>query len=227
MTLDTGAVTRTQTEKAYAALKDGILSGDLREGNFLSEAEMMKRYAIGRTPYREACNRLHHEGLLAVVPRRGFLVPELTFQAVRELFEARRLLEGTIAELAAQRGTDEEIAKLEKLANPSPRELSDAAAIIAANSAFHLHLARMARNRELERILTHLLEASQRVMHAEVRSGFDSRQFQADHAPISLAVRKRDPKAAREATLREIGQGQTTTLTGALLGSGDRRTRRD
>src|SRR5579872_1698148 len=105
-TSDSGKL--TQTEKAYAALKKAILRGEIEEGVFLSESDIMRRYGIGRTPYREACNRLHHERLLEVVPRRGYLVPELSYEAVCAIFETRLILEGAIAELACARVTDQD-----------------------------------------------------------------------------------------------------------------------
>ena len=106
----------TQTEKAYAAIKKAILQGDIQEGAFLSEADIMAKYRIGRTPFREACNRLLHENLLQAVPRRGYLVPEISFQSVRDLFEVRLVLEAAIGEFAALRATDQEIQDLRQLA---------------------------------------------------------------------------------------------------------------
>lgn len=206
---------QTQTERAYESLKAGIIRGEIGEGVFLSEGEIMRKYGIGRTPFREACNRLHYEGLLEVVPRRGYLVPELSFHAVRELFEARLLLEGMIAELAAQRATDEEIARLEHLSRKSfPQNgrtgFDD---LIAANREFHLCLARMTRNREMARMLSHLLERTQQLMYVELRyGGFDSAAFRLLHRPISAAIRKRDPVAARHAVLQDINQAQTSTF---------------
>ncbi len=110
---------RTLTEKAYQCIKEGIVRGEIEEGVFLSEKQIMKRYQIGRTPFREACNRLHHEQLLEVVPRRGYLVPQMSLQEVRDLFEVRVLVEGAIAELAAVRATEREIEELAQLADQS------------------------------------------------------------------------------------------------------------
>ncbi len=61
-------------------------------------------------------NRLHHEGLLEVLPRHGYLIPEMSFHAVRDLFEARILMEGIIAELAALRSSAAEVKTLASLA---------------------------------------------------------------------------------------------------------------
>lgn len=208
----------TQTERAYEELKRAIVRGEIAEGEFLSEPDITRRYGIGRTPYREACNRLHHEGLLEVVPRRGYLIPEMSFHAVRDLFEARLVLEGSIAELAAIRATEGEIAELEKVARKLvalERSGADSDEIIRTNSEFHLLIARMSRNRELLKVLTWNLEQNQRLMYVELRSMRAHRGETAGlHANIVAALRKRDPEAAREAVLADIADGQSATLGG-------------
>jgi DNA-binding GntR family transcriptional regulator len=216
----------TKTEKAYNVLKEGILQGKIAEGEFLSEAEIMSCYGLGRTPYREACNRLIHEGLLEAVPRRGYLVPEVPFHTVCEVFEVRIILEGAIAQLAAIRAKDSEIDDLEKLANepvPSKNSKTDFAGIIQSNTAFHLRLAAMARNRKLLELLTRNLEETERFMYLELRSSrFHESEAQSLHAKIAEALRSRDPRPVREAVLRDIHDAQTLTLKFGteLLGPG-------
>jgi DNA-binding GntR family transcriptional regulator len=53
---------------------------------------LMSRNGVDRTPYREACRRLRHEGLLEIVPRRGYLVPEVSYQSAHNLFEMRLIM---------------------------------------------------------------------------------------------------------------------------------------
>lgn len=205
----------TQTERAYAELKRAIVRGEIAEGEFLAEPEITRKYGIGRTPYREACNRLHHEGMLEVVPRRGYLVPEMSFHTVRDLFEARLVLEAAIIELATLRGTDAEIAELEKSARKlgTLTRSGDFDQIIRTNNEFHLHMAAMGRNRELQKLLTWNLEQHQRLMYVELRS---PRAQQSDgqglHLAIVAALRKRDPDAAREAVMRDIADAQSSTF---------------
>jgi DNA-binding GntR family transcriptional regulator len=207
----------THTEKAHTALKKAILQGLLQEGAFLSEADIMKRYGVGRTPYREACNRLHHEGLLEVVPRRGYLIPEVSFHSVCDLFEMRLVLEGAIAELAAVRATGQEIQEIEGLANkplPSSTAEDEFPELIEANTAFHLCLAKMTRNRELVDALSRNLERTGRLMYIELRSSrFRAKEFRLLHSRIVDALGTRDPKAVREAVLNDIMEAQSATLT--------------
>lgn len=207
----------TQTEKAYLALKKAIVRGEIEEGAFLSEPDVMRRYGIGRTPYREACNRLHHENLLEVVPRRGYLVPEVGYQTVIAIFETRLILEAAIAELACIRAEDRDIDELRVLAARPPRcenPGQDLARLIQANTDFHMRLAKTTRNRELIELLTGNLEKTERLMYIELRcSRFRDSEFQFLHGRIVDALRKRDRERARAAVLDDITQAQRTTLS--------------
>ena len=214
-TSDSGKL--TQTEKAYAALKKAILRGEIEEGVFLSESDIMRRYGIGRTPYREACNRLHHERLLEVVPRRGYLVPELSYEAVCAIFETRLILEGAIAELACARATEQDLEDLNRLAGKPLRSGNpelDFAKLIQANTDFHIRLAKTTRNRELVELLTRNLEKTERLMYIELRcSRFRDTEFEVLHGRIVEALRSRDPRRAREVLLSDITDAQRATLT--------------
>ncbi len=194
------------------AIRREILQGKIEEGTFLSEADVRARHQIGRTPFREACNRLHHEGILEVVPRRGYLVPEMSFRDVRDMFDARLLLEGIIAEIAATRATQAQIRELERIAKedpPSGNSDDDYEALSKANTEFHLCLARMTQNRELVNLVTGILERNERLAYLELRSSrIESSEVQMLHMPIVDAVRRRDPAAARQAVLTDIKKGK-------------------
>jgi DNA-binding GntR family transcriptional regulator len=206
----------TQADRAYQLLKHGILHGEFPEGDFLREAEILSRHAIGRTPFREACNRLHNEQLLAVVARRGYFVPELSFRGVRELLETRIILEGIAAELAALRAEPAEVEQLERCyaeALHAARHADGLDALIESNQKFHLQLARMAHNRELENLLRGVVERSIRLVYLAASS---SRQAPKDIEtllkPIVDAIRKKDAAAAHKAVAADIAQGQLNAL---------------
>ena len=202
----------TLAEQAYRVLKQAILRGEFAEGAFLSEADVLGRFRIGRTPFREACNRLHNEKLLEAVPRRGYLVPEVSFRTVRDLIEARLILEGIAAELAAQRAEPADLAMFEELykkvlACAGKRANLDE--MVQANSEFHLHLAKMAHNRELETMLRGVLDRSARLFYLTVRSSAtlaaDARDLL---GPIVESVRRKDAPGAHKAVVRDITRGQ-------------------
>jgi len=203
----------THSGLAYTTLKRAIILGELAEGVFLAAEEAERRYAISRTPFREACNRLHHERLIEVVPRRGFRVTELRFREVRELLEVRLLLEGMIAELATARATPGQIEQLDQLAAQTGAALKsggDIEAAVQANNAFHLCLAEMTQNRELLELERGLLERTERISYQQLRTRPDqAEEIQMLHKPIVTAIRQRDAKAVRAALERDIRQGQS------------------
>ncbi len=206
----------TQTEKAYLALKRAILQGDIEEGSFLSESEMMSRYAVGRSPYREACNRLHHEALLQVVPHHGYLLPEMSFHSVCELFEVRLMLEDAVAQLATTRATERDTNELERLVKESfSSEKSQAISqFVAAHTRFHLSLARASKNKRLVELVKQTLENTERLMYIEVcSSGARDTDFRSSHEPILAALKQRDGEAVRKAVWNDIVEGQGLTLS--------------
>src|SRR5262245_57596899 len=62
------------TDQAYRAIEEEIVTLRLRPGTILSEQLLAQRFKIGRTPVREALQRLANEGLVVILPRKGILV---------------------------------------------------------------------------------------------------------------------------------------------------------
>jgi DNA-binding GntR family transcriptional regulator len=216
----------TLADRAYRMLKHGILHGEFPEGSFLRETEILPRYSIGRTPFREACNRLHNEQLLAVVPRRGYFVPELSFRGVRDLLETRIILEGIAAELAALRAEPPEVDQLERYyeeALKAARSNQTLDALIESNQRFHSQIASMSHNRELENLLRGVLERSIRLVYLAASS---SRQVPKDVEtllkPVVNAIRRKDATAAHRAVTADITHGQLNALGRDFWGEASR-----
>lgn len=90
-------------EKAYYILRDKIVQLKLRPGDTISEQELMDELGLGRTPLREAVQRLAQEKLVTLIPQRGTYVSELNLTDLARLTELRIELCGFAAALAAQR----------------------------------------------------------------------------------------------------------------------------
>ncbi len=207
----------TLADHAYQAIKQGILRGEFAEGAFLSEADVTKRHSIGRTPFREACNRLHNEQLLEVLPRRGYFIPEMSFRVARDLLETRLILEGAAAELAAVRAEPVQVDELERLAHCA-RELArrnepNVGELIENNIAFHLLLAAMSQNRQIEGLVRGLLERSTRLFYLAFRwTSEEARDVEGVFMKVVEAVRRHDGRAAREGVVEDITRGQLNIL---------------
>ena len=105
------------TERAYAQLEQMIATLELRPGAFVSEAELCDRLGIGRTPVREAMQRLAREHLLQIMPRRGCVVADCRFGDELNVIEVRRPLELMVARGAAARATPEQRRQFAEMAD--------------------------------------------------------------------------------------------------------------
>ncbi|VVE30466.1 GntR family transcriptional regulator [Pandoraea anhela] len=107
------------SDSAYNAIRNLIVSGEIRAGEALSERALSERFGISRTPVREAIRALANDGLLEIVPMRGTFVRQLSVRDLSEIHEVRLALEGMAAWLAAQKGVtpalDEVAARLRAL----------------------------------------------------------------------------------------------------------------
>ena len=109
--------TGSLAEQAYRVLEEQLVTLRLAPGELVSEKDLMDKAAIGRTPVREAIQRLSAEGLLQILPRKGLMVTPLRRSDLVRIFEARRVLERLMAVKAAERATPEQRLALKFLSN--------------------------------------------------------------------------------------------------------------
>src|SRR3954465_8552135 len=114
----------TLTDRAYRELEEMIVTLQLSPGTVLSEQALAVRLKIGRTPIREALQRLARDGLVVIMPRRGIMVFAINLRLQLRLLEGRRELERLKTLLAAERANPEE----------RPQFAEVAAAMLAAAS---------------------------------------------------------------------------------------------
>ncbi len=98
---------RTLAEQAYQQIRDRIVRLELAPGEVLREHELQADLGIGRTPIREALQRLAREHFVSILPRRGMIVAGIDVSELALLFETRTVLEPYAARLAAARGSEQ------------------------------------------------------------------------------------------------------------------------
>jgi len=102
--------------QAYRHLEEMIVTLQLLPGSAISETALSQSLGIGRTPIREALQRLARERLVTILPRRGMIVSEINVKSQLLLLEVRREVERLVAKNAARRATPEERARFLELA---------------------------------------------------------------------------------------------------------------
>lgn len=104
-------------DRALRLLEEQIVTLQLAPGSIWSEAALSARIKIGRTPVREAVQRLAADRLVVIMRRHGIMISQINIQDQLFVLEARRQLEGMIASRAARRATPKEREQLEIIAD--------------------------------------------------------------------------------------------------------------
>lgn len=139
---------RSLTEKAYQLLVQKLTRLELVPGAALVEKALSADLGIGRTPIREALQRLAAEGLVTHHPNRGMFVTEISATTVQQIYEFRMVIDGYAARLAAVRATERDVAELKVLQAKlvQATEQDDIDAYVAHDRQFYDVLARVAQN---------------------------------------------------------------------------------
>lgn len=138
----------SQAERAYQGLRDLLVRLEIAPGEPLNESALMDQLGVGRTPLREARNRLVVDRLLVTHPRRGTFATEVNLADLALLTDVRAELEGLAAARAATRATEADRAALTELVE-LPAE-DDPFAAMRHDTAIHRALWRAAHNHFLE-----------------------------------------------------------------------------
>src|SRR4051794_35177913 len=195
--------TATFADRAYAALKDTIVSLNVYQQTAevrLDERQLASDLGISRTPVREAMAQLEREGFVRSVPRRGIYVVRKSKEEVIEMITAWAALEGMAARLITQNAGTEEIAALRRMfgtfENGEARAHLDEYS--EANIEFHQTIIRMSKNRVLtdlaENLFTHMRMIRRKTIGEEDRVERSIR----DHMNIIEALEARDTDRAED-----------------------------
>lgn len=191
-------------QRAYRLLEELIVTLQLRPGEVLSEITLASRLGIGRTPIREALQRLAREGLIVIIPRRGILVSELDVRRQLRLLELRRELERLNARNSARRASEEERDAFRRIA----KGMRDAAAeeddlsFMRFDRALNLLLCRAARNEFVTNAMSLTHGLSRRFWFQHHREVGDLALCATLHAELAAAVAAGDEKGAAAASDR-------------------------
>lgn len=142
-------------EHVADALRAAIVSGDMTPGEVYSAPTLAERFGVSATPVREAMLDLAKQGLIEVIPNKGFQVTRITDAELDELTEIRLLLEPPAAAKAASRATPADVAELTELAQEvvDRARAGDLIAHIEADRAFHGRLLELSGNQRLVQIV--------------------------------------------------------------------------
>lgn len=192
-------------QRAYELLVRKITRLEAEPGSVLVERDLMQEFGIGRTPLREAMQRLASERLVNHLPNRGMFVSEISASSVQEIYEFRAVVDGYAASLAAARATPAQVRELAQLHKRLLRsaEDEDIDDYVASDRQFFRVLAEAAHNALVS-------DAIPRIFNLHLRLWFFISQKAGGWQAIAHAhevmtrdlvdaLERRDPVAARQA----------------------------
>jgi DNA-binding GntR family transcriptional regulator len=197
------------SDKAYELIRHKIITLEMPPLSAIDESVLMAKLEIGRTPIREALQRLASEDLVSIAPRRGIFVADISITDLQEIFELRMVLEGFCVRLAAERATVPQIAGLGAVI----RELDavpdeDTQALLAIDERFHTLLCQAAGNQFLADSLEHLQALSFRIFYLVLNRLGSVRWTVEQHREIVEVLQAQDGARAEALLQQHIYQFQ-------------------
>jgi DNA-binding GntR family transcriptional regulator len=190
-------------QQAYAAIRRAIQDRELVRDALYSENELAERMGISRTPVREALIELSREGLVEIVPQRGFRLRVLTPAEEREVFDLRRVLESHVAQRLARRSEEDHVEQLRGLLAEQADE-RDPQAFLAIDEQFHLLMPRLIGLERTHQMLLTLRGAMWLIGGAALELPARTPDVIAEHTEIVDAIEAGDARAAVRAAKRHI-----------------------
>ena len=193
-----------KTELAYSQLEEMIVTLKLAPGQVVSESELSLATGIGRTPIREALQRLAREKLVSILPRRGIVVSEINVKSQLRLLEVRRELERLISRSAARRATAEERAQFTDLARRFEKSArtDDDVGFMRADREFNELCSEASHNEFAAGAMSLMHSLSRRFWYIHYRQAADMPSTAKLHADIARAIAEGDEETAATASDR-------------------------
>lgn len=195
------------SDEVAAHLREAIMTGALRPGTFIRLDETAARLGVSITPVREALLTLRGEGMVALEPRRGYVVQPLSRQDVADIYWLQATIAKELVTSAAERLTSEQIDELDEANERLAAAVTagDPATIGAAEFAFHRLLNRGAGRMKLAWFLLHAARYMPPQIYVTDASWGEAAVE--THRQLIAALRRRDTAALVELSGAEFSDG--------------------
>lgn len=202
-------------EQVYQLLREAILSGKLVPGQQITEPGIANQLKVSRTPVREAMRMLELENLIINLPRRGAFVCGIkSKKEIDDIFRVRIILEGLASELAAQKISPDQVAKLKQQSEQIAEclEKNDLKRCIAIDTAFHQIIYEASENEYLQRFLDNLFDQITRFRMSSLDDDGRMKEALVEHQKLVAAIEANDSVLAGEIAKKHIENAWSRVL---------------
>jgi DNA-binding GntR family transcriptional regulator len=192
----------TLSDRAYREIEEQIVTLKIPPGAVITEAELGKRVGLGRTPIREAVQRLARERLIVILARRGIIVSEVNVETQLRLLEVRRELERLLARCAARRATGRERGRFTAIGDEMEQagRKNDDRTFMRLDREFNLLVLQAARNEFAAGAMILMHGLSRRFWYIHYKQVADLPLAAKLHAEIARSIARGDQDKAAAAS---------------------------
>lgn len=204
----------SKARQAYRLLEEMIVTMEFEPGSVLSESRLVARLGVGRTPVREALQRLATEGLVEIMPRRGIRITNINIRQQLRVLEVRRAVEELSIRLCARRAARPVRDRFLRIARDvvTAGKQGDYMAFLHLDRELNELIAEAADNEFCARMLQQIHGLSRRFWHKHHLQVDDLARVADLHAAIAKAIASGDEDAAADASRAHMDYIQSFTI---------------
>lgn len=186
-------------DEIYKNIKKEIYDLKFEENFVITEKKLAEKYKVSKSPVREALHKLKLDGLVEVLPHKGYYIISISVDDLKDIFQARLVLEVGAVEIATHVATLDEITKLKEIVNISKETITSKSFIKYSelNYQFHLLIAKATKNKLIENIIEGLLLKLRRALYRDLQN-VDFKNMKKQHLKIIDAIEKKDVSLAKK-----------------------------
>jgi DNA-binding GntR family transcriptional regulator len=205
-------------DQAFTQLEELIVTLVLAPGTTLSENDLCDRLKIGRTPVREALQRLRTAHLVEIIPRFGIRIAQANVEDQLLLLEVRREVERLVVSSAARRSTGAERLECRRMAKAlASREKHGVVEFFRYHHQVRRYIAKIARNPYAEQVVLPFYASSRRFYYMHYLQSRDIPLAAEHHARVIRAIARGDEEGAAAAS--DLVIDFAAAITRAVVGN--------
>jgi DNA-binding GntR family transcriptional regulator len=196
---------RSHSEEAYLRILERIVCLEMAPGSVVNEARLREDLKIGRTPIREALQRLARENLVRSIPHRGTFVTDVNITDLARITEVRVVLEAHAARLAAEKLAAADREAIEELLELlQSGYVTDQRDLMHLDQRIHRTVYKAARNPFLEATLERYFNLSLRLWYLVIDREVRLREAVDEHVELLQAIQAGDAERAESIMRRHV-----------------------
>jgi len=204
-------INRSLVDQIYSALRDKIIEVSMEPGTKIDVQQLVEEFDVSETPVRVALAKLTHEGLVKLLPRRGYFVIKLTKKDLKEIYDLRILLESYAIDTAIEKMDPTKLKKIyrdfERLrgTNNSKRREKESLKI---DEGFHLEIVRNCDNKRAQELFYRIYDFARisQKMHKRIDQDID------EHTAVIKALLDKKKEEARRLLVQHLENAREATL---------------